>query len=239
MDSLTLEQRLEAVRARMAQACARVGRDPGGVRLIAVSKMVGPDDIAEAARAGLEIFGESRVQEAAQKMARCPGHVEWHMIGHLQRNKVKFVPGLFRMVQSIDSLKLLEALNLACEEDGCRIQALLEVNVSGESSKFGMAPAAVPEVLARCASLSRVDVRGFMTIPPFQHEAEAARAFFRALRELRDGCRVSSGLELPELSMGMSNDFEVAIEEGATMIRLGTILFGERKNRAAATDTWA
>ena len=234
MAGTTMEERVNGVRARMAQACARAGREPDAVRLIAVSKLSSPDDIAEAARAGVMIFGENRVQEAAQKIPQCPGHVEWHMIGHLQRNKVKFVPGLFRMVQSIDSWKLLEALDLACAEDGCRLQALLEVNVSGESSKFGLTPSAVADVLARCGSLARVEVRGFMTMPPFQPEAEGSRPFFRALRELRDGWRAQSGMELPELSMGMSNDFEVAIEEGATMIRLGTILFGARQRRVAA-----
>ena len=233
MADLTIQERLDAIRTRIAKACARAGRAADDVRLIAASKMVDPDGITEAARAGVTAFGENRVQEAAQKIPQCPSHVEWHMIGHLQRNKVKFVPGLFRMVQSVDSWRLLEALDRQCDEDGCRIHALLEINVSGESSKFGMSPPAVPEVLARCASLTRVEVRGFMTMPPFQREAEGARPFFRALRELRDGWRGPSGLDLPELSMGMSHDFEVAIEEGATMIRLGTILFGERKRRVA------
>lgn len=236
MDVLTIQDRLSAVLARIAGACARAGRAPDSVRVIAASKMVDPDGITEAARAGITAFGENRVQEAALKIPACPGHVEWHMIGHLQRNKVKFVPGLFKMVQSVDSWRVLEALERQCEEDGCRIQALLEVNVSGESSKFGLSPSAVPGILAQCSGLSRVEVRGFMTMPPFQREAEGARPFFRALRELRDGCREAAGFELPELSMGMSTDFEVAIEEGATMVRLGTILFGDRKRRAAAPE---
>jgi PLP dependent protein len=230
----TFQDRLAAIRERIRLACERAGRRPEDVTLVAVTKTFGPDEVREAADAGLSVFGESRIQEAAQKIPLCPGRLEWHMIGHLQRNKVKHVPALFRMVHSVDSARLLEALDETCEEAGCRMPALLEINVSGEGSKFGLSPEAVPAVLESSRALRRVDVRGFMTIPPFNPDPEAVRPFFRRLRTLRDQWRAGSGLELPELSMGMSGDFEVAIEEGATLIRVGSILFGARPARAAS-----
>lgn len=227
---------------RIEAACGRAGRDPRSVRVVAVAKNHGPDLVREAADAGLSIIGENRVQEAMQKQPLCPGHLEWHLVGHLQRNKARHAASLFRMVHSVDSWRLLEALEGACEEAGVRMPVCLEVNVAGEASKFGLPPAEAPALLARCGELSRVEVCGLMTVPPFAPDPEATRPFFRQLRDLRDRWEQDSGVGLPELSMGMSNDFEVAVEEGATMVRLGTILFGPRTaawRRATSEDeTW-
>jgi pyridoxal phosphate enzyme (YggS family) len=224
-----MEVAIESVRERIAAACARAGRSEDSVRLVAVSKRHGPEAVCALAEAGVHVFGESRVQEAAQKIPLCPGDLTWHMIGHIQRNKARDVVRLFSYVHSVDSLRLLETLDAAAAEAGKTLPVLLEVNVSGEGSKDGMAPDDVPAVLERCASLVNLDVSGLMTIPPFAPDPEGARVHFARLRGLRDGWRASSGFPLDALSMGMSHDFEVAIEEGATWIRLGTILFGERQ----------
>lgn len=216
------------VRGRIAQACARAGRDPDTVNILPVTKTHGPERVAEAAACGLTVFGENKVQEAQAKIPLCPGHLVWHMVGHLQTNKVKAAVRLFAQIHSVDSLKLLGAIDAAGELTGRTMPVLLEVNVAGESSKFGLAPGEVPAVLAAANGLRRVEVVGLMTIPPIAEDPEQARPFFRQLRELRDGWRQASGFALNELSMGMSHDFEVAIEEGATWVRLGTILFGAR-----------
>ncbi|MBT3295698.1 MAG: YggS family pyridoxal phosphate-dependent enzyme [Verrucomicrobia bacterium] len=220
---------IEQVRARIAQACARAGRPVESVKLVAVSKRQSPDAVRALAEAGVELFGESRAQEARQKIPLCPGDLTWHMIGHIQRNKVRDIVRLFSYVHSVDSLRLLEALDGAAAEAGKTLSVLLEVNVSGEGSKFGFVPDEVPAVLERCGSLMNLDVAGLMTIPPFTPEPAEARPHFARLRELRDTWREATGFPLDELSMGMSHDFEVAIEEGATWIRLGTILFGDRE----------
>jgi PLP dependent protein len=230
----TFQGRLDAVRVRIAAACARAGRSPDDVTLVAISKTFGPEEIREATEAGLTLFGENKVQEAAQKIPLCSSAVEWHLVGHLQRNKVKFVPSLFRMVHAVDSWRILEALNQACDAAGVRLPVLLEINVSGEGSKFGLPPELGQQVLEQANGLSCVEVRGLMTMPPYHPDPEAARPFFRKLRALRDEWKAATGFGLPELSMGMSGDFEVAIEEGATFVRLGTILFGPRKPRAVA-----
>ena len=222
------QERLDAVNRRIEAACARSGRDPAGVKLIAVSKTHGPDSIREAAGCGLRIFGENKVQEAKAKIPLCSGSLSWHMVGHLQRNKVREAVQLFEMIHSIDSLKLLEAVDAACDEAGRNMPVLLEVNVSGESSKFGMPPESVPSALQSAGRLMHVSVVGLMTMPPFAEDVEKARHHFRRLRDLRDEWRAATGVGLDELSMGMTHDFEVAIEEGATWIRVGTALFGER-----------
>ncbi len=209
-------------------ACARAGRDRSEVAMLAVSKRFGPERVREAAEAGLTLFGENRVQEAKQKIPLCPGHLEWHMIGHLQRNKVRDTVQLFEMIHSVDSLRLLETIEEVSERAGRTLPVCLEVNVSGESSKFGMPPEDLPGVLEASTRMMHVDVIGLMTMPPFTEEAEGARPHFARLRELRDACRDGLGFDLPELSMGMSHDFEVAIEEGATWIRLGSVVFGKR-----------
>lgn len=228
----TFADRYDAIRQRMAAACERAGRDPSTLRMIAVSKTHGPERVAEAAAAGVTIFGENKVQEARAKIPLCPGHLVWHLVGHLQSNKAFAACELFDVVHSVDSLKLLQVIDRACDELGKTMKVLIEVNVSGEGSKFGAAPEAVPALLEAANSLTRVEVRGLMTMPPFMPEAEDARPHFRRLRELRDGWSETTGIPLDELSMGMSGDFEVAIEEGATWVRIGTALFGEREKKA-------
>jgi hypothetical protein len=224
----SFEDRLNDVRVRIQVACERAGRSPGDVRLLAVSKKCGPECIQEAAACGLTLFGESRVQEARQKIPLCPSALTWHLIGHLQTNKVKDAVNLFHLIQAVDSLKLLMAIETAAEAAGRVMPVFLEVNVSGESSKFGLAPEAVPGILQAANGLRRVEIQGLLTIPPLAEDPEHARPFFHTLREHRDRWRQETGFELRELSMGMSHDFEIAVEEGATWIRLGSILFGKR-----------
>lgn len=232
----SLVTRLEQIRARMEAACARSGRAVDSVRLLPVSKTHPPESVAEAVRAGLDTFGESRVQEARQKIPLCPGGAHWHFIGHLQTNKVREAAGLFEMVHAVDSIRLLEALDRACVDEGRTMPVCLEVNVAGERSKFGLNPAELGGVFERAAGLFKVQIVGLMTIPPVAEDVETARPFFRQLRELQETWRSRTGLPLPELSMGMSHDFEIAIEEGATWVRVGTLLFGPRP-RAEAHGT--
>lgn len=223
---------LAAVRGQIAAACARAGRADESVRLLAVSKTYGPAAVRVAAAAGQRLFGENRVQEAAAKIPECPERLEWHLIGHLQSNKAAPAARLFDWVHSVDSAKLLEALDREAGAAGRRLQALVQVNVSGERSKAGLAPEGAPAVLALGNRLRNVQVCGLMTIPPLAEDPEKARPFFRRLRELRDGWAAELGLELPELSMGMTHDLAVAIEEGATFVRVGTGIFGAREHPA-------
>ena len=232
----SLAENLESVHARIAAACARAGRAPDAVRLLAVSKTYGPDAVRAAAAAGQRWFGENRVQEAAAKIPECPGNLEWHLIGHLQSNKAALAARLFDWVHSVDSAKLLETLDRHAAEAGRTLRALVQVNVSGERSKSGLAPAAVPDVLALAPRLRNVQIAGLMTIPPLAADPETARPFFRKLRELRGEWAAATGLDLAELSMGMTHDLEVAIEEGATVVRVGTGIFGARSRPAPETE---
>jgi pyridoxal phosphate enzyme (YggS family) len=229
MEVTVLAERVEQVRQRIRDACGRAGREPDSVQLVAVTKKVPPAVVREAAECGLTVFGENRVQEARQKIPLCPSGLEWHMIGHLQRNKAAEAARYFSMVHSVDSVRLLEALNSACDRQGVVMPVCLEVNVSGEGSKYGLQPGETAAALEQAGGCMSLDVVGLMTIPPFDPEPETARPFFRQLRELRDRLRAETGWELPELSMGMTNDFEVAIEEGATRVRVGSALFGSRE----------
>ena len=220
------------MKRRIEEACGKVGRDPADVSLMAVTKTFGPETVTEAVSAGLSVMGENRVQEAVHKIPRCPGHVEWHMIGHLQRNKVRQAVAIFEWIHSVDSLRLLEAVDEAARAAGRTVPLMLEVNVSGEGSKHGLDPQNVPAVLNDSDRFRNVELRGLMTMPPFAPDPESARPHFRRLREWRDAWRSQSGFPLEDLSMGMSNDFEVAVQEGATWIRLGSALFGARTGRA-------
>jgi pyridoxal phosphate enzyme (YggS family) len=231
-----IAENLESVHARIAAACARAGRAPDAVRLLAVSKTYGPDAVRAAAAAGQRWFGENRVQEAAAKIPECPGNLAWHLIGHLQSNKAALAARLFDWVHSVDSAKLLETLDRHAAEAGRTLRALVQVNVSGERSKSGLAPAAVPAVLALAPRLRNVQIAGLMTIPPLAADPETARPFFRKLRELRGEWAAATGLDLAELSMGMTHDLEVAIEEGATVVRVGTGIFGARSRPAPETE---
>ncbi|HSR87511.1 MAG TPA: YggS family pyridoxal phosphate-dependent enzyme, partial [Pontiella sp.] len=191
----------------------------------AVSKTKPPEAIREGADCGLRLFGENKVQEAQAKIPLCPSGLEWHLIGHLQSNKAKVAANLFQMIHSVDSLKLLQALDAHAETT---LPVLLQVNVSGEKSKSGMAPGEVAGAVEAANQMRKIEVHGLMTIPPFSIDPERARVHFAALRELRDRLQAETGTPLPELSMGMSHDLEVAIEEGSTWVRIGTDLFGSR-----------
>lgn len=219
-----LAERLAHVRERIATACARVGRDPAGVALVAVTKTVSPEVAAVVAELGVRDLGESRPQELWRKADAIPD-VRWHLIGHLQRNKIDRTIPLVALVHSVDSERVLKALHAFGQKRGVPVPILLEVNCSGEASKGGFAPSEVPAVADKLASLGGVAPRGLMTMAAYSDDPETARPTFAALRELRDQLRARTGLELPELSMGMSNDLEVGVEEGATLVRPGTALF--------------
>ena len=217
---------LERVRERIARAAERVGRRAGDVTLVAVSKTVEAARVREAIAAGVTALGENRVQEARWKIAEVGRPVAWHLIGHLQTNKAKDALELFDVIHSLDRLELAAELDRRARARGHDVTVLLQVNVAGEASKGGVAADEVGRALEAIAKLERVRVRGLMTIPPEVERAEAARGWFRALRELAERH------DLHELSMGMSGDFEVAIEEGATLVRVGTAVFGPRPARA-------
>jgi PLP dependent protein len=219
---------VEPVRSRIAAAAARAGRAPDEVRIVAVTKGHPLERAREAASAGLLDLGENRVQEALSKQAAWPdAPVRWHLIGHLQRNKVKLVVGRFVLVHSLDSTRLADALDAAAAAAGVVQDVLLEVNVGREPQRTGVLPEDAPALLAHAARLSHLAVHGLMTIAPLTAVVDVQRRTFRELRLLRDSLATSS-LDLAVLSMGMSSDFEIAVEEGATMVRLGTVLFGER-----------
>ena len=225
----SFEEKLEAVKLRIWKACARVGRDPDNVVIIAVTKTHDENVVREAWENGLTIVGENKVQEAAWKKERSVSGPDWHLIGHLQSNKARQALSIFDMIHSVDSVKLLRKLEDISAECGLKPRILLEVNVSGEKSKNGLSPADVPALLEYYLSnCNRVSIEGLMTMAPYDPDPESARPYFRRLRELRDDMEKRYSISLPHLSMGMSGDFEVAVEEGATFVRLGTILFGDR-----------
>ena len=219
---------LEEIRRRMAEAARRSGRDPASVRLVAVSKTYPAESVAAAAATGQRIFGESRVQESRDKIPACPPGLEWHFIGHLQKNKVRQALPLFRFFHSIDSTALAEAIDRISGETGVKAQGLLEVNVSGEETKYGFTPEELRAQFPTLSKLPHLRIRGLMTMAPYNENPEEARPVFRALRELRDELQSTYQHPLPELSMGMSGDFEPAIEEGATLVRVGSSIFGAR-----------
>lgn len=219
------------VRERIAAACARVGRRPEEVKLVAVSKTVPAERIRQAYEAGLRHFGENRVQEAeAKRSALGDLAVTWHLVGHLQTNKAKPARELFQYIQSVDSLRLAEKLDKVAPP-GQRLPVLLEVNLAAESTKSGAREQEVLQLAEGVGRLPTLELRGLMVIPPFAEDPEQARPFFRRLRELAEMIESRSlpGISMRELSMGMSHDFDVAIEEGATMVRVGTAIFGPRQ----------
>jgi pyridoxal phosphate enzyme (YggS family) len=217
------------IKGRIEGACHRAGRDPSGILLLPVSKGQPAEAVEAAASLGLRVFGENKVQEAKAKIPLCSSKLQWHMIGHLQSNKSRDAAQFFSMIESVDSLELAMELNKWAEKLSRRIPILLEVNVAGEASKFGFKPNDVLSSVNEINALPRLEVQGLMTIAPYSPDPERARPFFKGLRELRDKCNERLGAPLPHLSMGMSGDFEVAIEEGATMVRIGTAIFGERE----------
>jgi hypothetical protein len=219
---------LELVQSRIAAALEKSRRKADDVQLIAVSKKQEAEKVRAAFDAGQPIFGESRVQEARAKIPLLPSAARWHFIGHLQKNKIRHALPLFELFHSIDSLALAQDVERIAEEEGVRPRVLLEVNVAGEGSKFGFAPAKLREEMEQLLSLGRLNIEGVMAIPPLAPEPEESRRYFVNLRDLRDELETEFALKLPELSMGMSNDYAVAIEEGATVVRVGTAIFGGR-----------
>ena len=226
---MDIAENIAAIRQRVASACERAGRSPSSVRLMGVSKTQPAAAIREAFDAGLTLFGENKIQEAKLKLPDCPAGAEFHFIGHLQSNKAKDAARHFAMVQGVDKLATAVELNKRADALARDLPILLEVNVAGEASKFGYSPAAVLEELEQILELPRLELHGFMTVPPFAADPERARPYFRKLVELQRACEDLAGIPFPELSMGMSGDFEIAIEEGATLVRVGTAIFGARK----------
>lgn len=231
---MSIVENIAAVRERMASAARRAGRNPEDIALMAVSKTQPPEGIREAFAAGQHLFGENRVQEFAGKVdsLRDLHGAEWHMIGHLQNNKAARTAELFRAVDSVDSLKLAEKLDAAAHQFGRKLDLLIEINVGGEAAKSGLASGspALDELLLAAPRLQSLVFRGLMTVPPFTEDPEGSRSYFRKLRELRDAitARNLPAVAMDQLSMGMSHDFEVAIEEGSTCVRVGTAIFGQR-----------
>ncbi len=228
----SIRERAAAVLDRVTRAGARAGRRPGEIRLVAVSKTQGVEAVAEAREAGLSVFGENYVQEAEGKVRAFPD-AEWHLIGNLQRNKAAKAVSLFRWIQTADSAAIVAEISRRAAAAGKTVELLVEVNLAGEGTKGGVAPEGLRAVLDAAAGLPGVRVRGLMAVPPFSDDPEASRPYFARLRALlaESARRGPRGMELTELSMGMSHDFEAAIEEGATIVRVGTAIFGPRRAR--------
>ena len=231
---MSIAQNLAEIQAKINAAALRAHRNPEDITLVGVTKTVPPQQIRDAYDAGLRIFGENRVQEFATKAAalRDLQDAEWHMIGHLQTNKAARAAELFAHVDSVDSLRLAQKLNSAAAEVGKKLPVLIEINIAGEAAKSGVAAdsAALEEILEAAHQLSSLEIRGLMTVPPYHDEPEQSRAYFRKMRDLvaQIASRKLPAVRMEVLSMGMSHDFEVAIEEGATCVRVGTAIFGDR-----------
>jgi len=224
----TIIRQLQKIRARIDAAAVTAGRNPGEVGLVAVSKTQSAEAVREVFNGGQTIFGENRVQELLAKAPLLPAAVCWHLIGHLQKNKIRKVLPVVDLIHGVDSAELARDIDRIAAELGLFPRVLLEVNVSGEGTKFGFEPEVLRGQIGELLALPRVQVEGLMTIAPYAEEAESARPFFVKLRELRDEIAVKTATPLPTLSMGMSGDFEVAIAEGSTLVRIGTAIFGER-----------
>ena len=228
---MELKQQLEQVRERVRQACESCNRNADSVRLVAVSKTIAAGTVKEAIEAGVTILGENYVQEAREKFnALLQYPVSWHFIGHLQSNKAKYAVRLFDLIHSVDSLKLARELNKQAEKVDKIQQILVQVNISAEDTKAGTSADEAPGLISEISQMENLSIKGLMTMPPYFYQPEKVKPFFAALRELRDQIKAQSppNVSLEELSMGMTGDFEVAIEEGATLVRIGTAIFGER-----------
>lgn len=233
MTEMQLFENISTIYKRISHVAMRAGRNPEDVRLVAVTKTVDVKKIKEAIDLGLRIFGESRVREALKKVTSdelrvTSGEIEWHLVGHLQKNKAKMAVQLFDLIHSLDSIGLAEELNKHAEKTGKVQKVLVQVKLSGEETKHGVPREGLMDLIKAMSGMKNLKLEGLMTMPPFFDDPEMSRPFFRELRELRDIAE-RSVYKLSELSMGMTNDFEVAIEEGATMVRIGTGIFGERK----------
>jgi pyridoxal phosphate enzyme (YggS family) len=225
----SIAENLETVRADIIESERKSGRDAGSVQLIAVSKTHPPAVVRQAVDAGQILFGENRVQEAKAKIPDLPAKLRWHLIGHLQTNKIRQALPLFELFHGVDSFELLDEIQRMAADLGLFPRVLLQVNVAGESSKFGFSPPRLLSQVGQISRANRVQVEGLMTIPPPVPKAEDSRRYFDQLRQLRDRLEMEFQFPLPHLSMGMSGDYRVAVEEGATYVRVGTAIFGERQ----------
>src|SRR5207249_4806336 len=228
---MDIAENVAGVREQIEQAAAKARRAVDEIELVAITKTHPAEKVREAIEAGQTLFGESRVQEARAKIPELPSNLRWHFVGHLQKNKIRHALPLFEMIHSVDSFGLAQDMNRIAEEEGMHSRVLLEVNVAGEGSKFGFAPDRLREQMEELLALPRLSIEGLMCLPPLAEEAEASRKYFVQLRELRDAIEKEFQVKLPQLSMGMTNDYSVAVEEGATLVRVGTAIFGERKRR--------
>jgi len=229
----SIAENLERVREQIATASAKSGRSFNDVELVAITKTHPAEKVREAIDVGQTLFGESRVQEARVKIPELPSNIRWHFVGHLQKNKIRHALPLFEMIHSVDSLALAQHVNRVAEEEGSYLRVLLEVNMAGEGSKFGFAPAQLRRQMDALLVLPRLSIEGLMCIPPLAAESEDSRKFFVQVRELRDSLEKEFSIKLPQLSMGMTQDFAIGIEEGATLVRVGTAIFGERRTKTS------
>lgn len=230
--ALSTAQRLESILEKMNEACVRTSRAADSVRLVAVSKTQSPEAVQEVCDAGHLLFGESRIQEAKAKIPLLSSRIEWHFIGHLQKNKIRAALPMFDLFHGVDSFETAEEMNRIADEAGLTPKVLLEVNVAEESTKFGFGVEKLRAQMEHLLGMDRLVIHGLMCIPPPQPKAEGSRPYFVLLRELRDKLENEFHCRLPELSMGMSGDFVIAIEEGATYVRVGSAIFGERKGKS-------
>jgi len=231
-----IARNLDSILGRIRSAAGRAGRDPASVRLVAVSKTHPAESVREASEAGQRAFGESKVQEAMTKIPLLPAEIEWHFIGHVQTNKIRRALPHFQLFHGVDNGNLARQMDRIAADCGSFPRILIEVNVSGEATKFGFSPEALKSEIGALMGLPRVQVAGLMTMAPYGANPEDARPFFAALRRLREELEQQTGTSLPELSMGMSGDFEAAVAEGSTIVRVGSAVFGERPQKRPATD---
>jgi PLP dependent protein len=232
----SIAENLERVREQIARAAWNSGRSADDVELVAISKSHPAEKVREAVEAGETLFGESRVQEARAKIPELSSNLRWHFVGHLQKNKIRHALPLFEMIHSVDSLGLAQDINRIAEEEGLYPRVLLEVNVAGEGSKFGFAPDELRNQMEVLMGLPRLSIEGLMCIPPLAVESEDSRKFFVEVRRWRDSLEKEYNMKLPQLSMGMTQDFPIGIAEGATLVRVGTAIFGERSKKQKPTD---
>jgi pyridoxal phosphate enzyme (YggS family) len=227
---LTIVGNIEGIRKLIRGAALKAARDPESVEIIAVTKTVETERIKEALAAGIQILGENRIQEAREKIQQIGKTVQWHLIGHLQTNKARQAVALFDMIHSVDSLRVAQALELEAEKQGRQVPVLVQVNISDEKSKFGVKEQESGDLILAVSKMKHLDLKGLMTIPPLFEDPEASRPIYRRLREMRDEAAAWDlpRVDMKHLSMGMSHDFLTAVEEGATLVRIGTAIFGER-----------
>jgi len=224
-------ENLERVLGQITRAAAKAGRSTSDVELVAITKTHPAENVREAVEAGQTLFGESRVQEARAKIPELPSNLRWHFVGHLQKNKIRHALPLFELFHGVDSLALAQEMSRIAVEEGMHPRVLLEINAAEEGSKFGFKAETLHTEMESLLGLPRLSIEGLMCIPPLAEEAEASRKFFVRLRTLRDSLEKNFDVKLPCLSMGMTNDFPIAVEEGATLVRVGTAIFGERFRR--------